>query len=61
MLLPNGKRNPAAGIILALLAEMARNESETQRERIKSGLTLARKGGRYLAAAKEQRIRPSSS
>ena len=42
-LLPNGKRNPAAGIMLALLAEMARNESETLRERIKSGLALARK------------------
>jgi DNA invertase Pin-like site-specific DNA recombinase len=47
-LLPNGKRNPAAGIMLALLAEMARNESETLRERIKSGLTLARKRGVVL-------------
>jgi DNA invertase Pin-like site-specific DNA recombinase len=27
-LLPNGKRNPAAGIMLALLAEMARNETK---------------------------------
>jgi hypothetical protein len=27
-LLPSGKRNPAAGIMLALLAEMARGESE---------------------------------
>src|SRR5258705_10063425 len=44
-LLPNGKRNPAAGIMLALLAEMARNESETLRERIKSGLALARSRG----------------
>src|SRR5258705_584838 len=42
-LLPNGKRNPAAGIMLALLAEMARNESETLRQRIKSGPILARK------------------
>jgi DNA invertase Pin-like site-specific DNA recombinase len=32
-LLPNGKRNPAAGIMLALLAEMARAEVETLRER----------------------------
>src|SRR6202035_4768460 len=32
-LLANGKRNPAAGIMLALLAEIARNESETLRER----------------------------
>jgi DNA invertase Pin-like site-specific DNA recombinase len=44
-LLPNGKRNPAAGIMLALLAEMARNETETLRERIKSGLAEARKKG----------------
>jgi DNA invertase Pin-like site-specific DNA recombinase len=47
-LLPNGKRNPAAGIMLALLAEMARNESETLRERIKSGLAHARKRGVVL-------------
>ena len=41
-LLPNGKRNPAAGIMLALLAEMARNQTETLRERINSGLAEAR-------------------
>jgi DNA invertase Pin-like site-specific DNA recombinase len=51
-LLPNGKRNPAAGIMLALLAEMARNESETLRERIKSGLSLARKRGVVLGRRK---------
>src|ERR1700730_3379905 len=44
-LLPNGKRNPAAGIMLALLAEIARSEVEVLRERIKSGLTEARKNG----------------
>jgi len=54
-LLPNGKRNPAAGIMLALLAGMARNESETLRERIKSGLALARKKAYCLAGAKQQR------
>src|SRR5438093_9064075 len=47
-LLPNGKRNPAAGIMLALLAEIARNESETLRDRIKSGLALARNRGVVL-------------
>ena len=52
-LLPNGKRNPAAGIILALLAEMARNESETLRERIKSGLALARSRGVILGRSKD--------
>jgi DNA invertase Pin-like site-specific DNA recombinase len=44
-LLPNGKRNPAAGIMLALLAEMARSEGEVLRERIKSGLAEARRKG----------------
>ena len=47
-LLPNGKRNPAAGIMFALLAEMARAERETLSERIKSGLAEARKKGRKL-------------
>jgi DNA invertase Pin-like site-specific DNA recombinase len=51
-LLANGKRNPAAGIMLALLAEMARNESETLRERIKSGLALARRRGVVLGRRK---------
>jgi DNA invertase Pin-like site-specific DNA recombinase len=44
-LLPSGKRNPSAGIMLALLAEMARNETETLRERINSGLAEARRKG----------------
>ncbi len=44
-LLPNGKRNPAAGIMLALLAEMAVAETQTLRERIKSGLAEARRKG----------------
>jgi DNA invertase Pin-like site-specific DNA recombinase len=43
--LPNGKRNPSAGIMLALLAEMARSEVEVLRERIKSGLAEARRKG----------------
>jgi flagellar biosynthesis/type III secretory pathway protein FliH len=44
-LLDNGKRNPAAGIMVALLAEMARNETETLRERIQSGLAEAHRKG----------------
>jgi DNA invertase Pin-like site-specific DNA recombinase len=44
-MMPNGKRNPAAGVMLALLAEMARNETETLRERINSGLAEARRKG----------------
>lgn len=44
-LLPSGKRNPAAGIMLALLAEMARGEVDTLRERINSGLAEAKRNG----------------
>lgn len=47
-LLPNGKRNPAAGIMLALLAEMARSELESLRARINSGLATARRAGKTL-------------
>ncbi len=47
-LLPNGKRNPAAGIMLALLAEMARAEHETLKVRIASGLAEARRNGTKL-------------
>ncbi len=47
-LLPNGKRNPAAGIMLALLAEIARSELEVLRARIASGLAEARRRGQKL-------------
>lgn len=47
-LLPNGKRNPAAGIMFALLAEMARAEREFLSDRIKSGLIEAKRKGRKL-------------
>lgn len=47
-LLPDGKRNPAAAIMLAVLAEMARAETDTLRERINSGLAEARRKGRRL-------------
>ena len=51
-LLPNGKRNPAAGIMLALLAEIARSEVETLKERIKSGLAAATRKGVKLGRPK---------
>ena len=44
-LLPNGKRNPAAGIMLALMAEMARNEIEVLSMRVRSGLMAAKRAG----------------
>jgi DNA invertase Pin-like site-specific DNA recombinase len=47
-LLPNGRRNPAAGIMLALLAEMARSEHELLKARIASGLAEARRRGQKL-------------
>ena len=55
-LLPNGKRNPAAGIMLALLAEMARSEVETLRERIKSGLAQAKRKGVRLGRPKGTKL-----
>ena len=51
-ILPNGKRNPAALIMLALLAEMARAEVDTLRERINSGLAEARRKGVSLGRPK---------
>jgi len=47
-MLDSGKRNPAAGMMLAVLAEMALAERETLRERILSGLEAARRRGRTL-------------
>ena len=47
-LLPDGRRNPAAAIMFSLLAEMARNERETMRERVMSGLAEARRKGKTL-------------
>jgi len=46
--LENGKRNPAAGIMFALLSEMAASERETLVERTKSGLDEARRKGKVL-------------
>lgn len=44
-ILPNGKRNPAAGIMLALMAEMARNELEVLKMRVRSGILECRRKG----------------
>lgn len=51
-LLPGGKRNPAAGIMLAVLSEMAHAEIETLSERVKSGLEQARRRGKTLGRPK---------
>ena len=51
-LLDNGKPNPAASIMFALLAEMARSERETLRIRVKSGLEEARRKGVVLGRPK---------
>ena len=42
-MLKNGKRNPVAQFMFALLAEFARLERETLRERIRSGMDEARR------------------
>jgi DNA invertase Pin-like site-specific DNA recombinase len=47
-MLDSGKRNPAAGMMLAVLAEMALAERETLRDRIVSGLDAARRRGTSL-------------
>jgi DNA invertase Pin-like site-specific DNA recombinase len=47
-MLENGRRNPAAGMMLAVLAEMALAERETLRERVMSGLDAARRAGKVL-------------
>ena len=47
-LLRSGKPNPAASLMFALLAEIARNERETMRERIMSGLDEAKRKGKTL-------------
>ena len=51
-LLPDGKMNPAAGIMFALLAEMARSEREVLVTRINSGLDAARRKGVRLGRPK---------
>src|SRR5262249_7325323 len=51
-LLPSGKRNPAAGIMFALLAEKARNEAENLRQRNRSRLALAPQRGLLLGRKK---------
>ncbi len=59
-LLPSGKRNPAASIMFALLAEMARNELETLKARIHSGLEEARRRGKTLGRPKGSRLAPDA-
>jgi len=51
-LLENGKRNPSAAIMLAILAETARSEIETLVERIQSGLAEAKRKGTVLGRPK---------
>lgn len=58
-LLPNGKRNPAAGIMLALLAEMARSEHELLKARIASGLAEARRRGQKLGRPPGTTVAPA--
>jgi DNA invertase Pin-like site-specific DNA recombinase len=47
-LMSNGKRNPAASIMLVLFGGMAWNGVEALSTRIKSGLTETRRKGRKL-------------
>lgn len=47
-LLDNGKRNPAAAIVFTLLSEIARQETETLGERIRSGQDEARRKNKHI-------------
>jgi DNA invertase Pin-like site-specific DNA recombinase len=58
-LLPSGKRNQAAGIMLALLAEMARSEHELLKARIASGLAEARRRGQKLGRPEGTTVPPA--
>jgi DNA invertase Pin-like site-specific DNA recombinase len=58
-LLPDGKANPAARIMFALLAEMARAERETLSERVKSGLAEAVRKGKKLGRPKGSKSEPT--
>lgn len=51
-LLPSGKRNPSAAIMLAVLAELGRAEVEQLSARTKSGLAAARRRGVVLGRPK---------
>jgi DNA invertase Pin-like site-specific DNA recombinase len=55
-LLPNGKRNPAASIMLSLLSELAVAEVEVLRERIKSGILECLRKGVVLGRPKGSTI-----
>jgi DNA invertase Pin-like site-specific DNA recombinase len=60
-LMASGKRNPAAAIMLALLAEMARAETDTLRERINSGLAEARRKGVVLGRKLGSTVSPAET
>jgi DNA invertase Pin-like site-specific DNA recombinase len=47
-LLPDGERNPAAGMMLAILGEMGRSEREFLTKRVRSGMDAARRAGKHL-------------
>lgn len=47
-LLSDGERNPAAGMMLAILGEIGRTEREFLTKRIRSGMAAARAKGRHM-------------
>ena len=47
-LLPHGERNPATGMMLAIIGEMGRTEREFLTKRIRSGMEAAKKQGRHM-------------
>jgi DNA invertase Pin-like site-specific DNA recombinase len=51
-LLPDKKRNPLAGMLLAVFAELAYNETELLSDRIKSGMQAAKRKGKHTGRKK---------
>lgn len=47
-LMPSGERNPAAGMMLAILGEMGRTEREFLTRRIRSGMAQAKANGKHM-------------
>lgn len=58
-LLPDGERNPASGMMLAIIGEMGRTEREFLTKRIRSGMEAAKKAGRHMGRPLGTTITPA--
>lgn len=58
-LLPDGERNPATGMMLAIIGEMGRTEREFLTKRIRSGMEAAKRAGRHMGRPEGTTIAPA--